>query len=127
MSGPIAHTAAHRALNYRLFVQIRFVVVHGQPGARLVDCVVHPHAVIAAAGRLQLNGQYYIIKQILPALDRLFSLLGVDVASWFTEMAKPQRLLPHKRALTSLPLRALLALTANAFVANAPGCAGDVC
>lgn len=84
---------------------MRFVVVHGQPGARLVDCVVHPQAFLAAAGRLQLHGQYYITKQILPALDRLFSLLGVDVHEWFEDMAKPQRLLPHKRPLSMLPSR----------------------
>lgn len=87
-------------------VQVRFVVVHGEPGARLVDCVVHPQAFLAAGGRLQLHGQYYITKQILPALDRLFSLLGVDVHEWFGAMAKPQRLLPHKRPLCMLPSRA---------------------
>lgn len=89
---------------YTLLVQIRFVVVHGQPGARLVDCVVHPHALLASAGRLRLHGHYYILKQLLPALDRLFSLLAVDVYSWFNNMPKPQRLLPHKRPLASLPL-----------------------
>jgi hypothetical protein len=86
-------------------VKVRFLVVHGQPGARLVDCVVHPQAVLAAGGRLQLNGQYYITKQLIPALDRLFSLLGVDVSAWYTLMTRPLRLLPHKRPLASLPIR----------------------
>eukprot|EP00892_Ulva_mutabilis_P005116 jgi/Ulvmu1/2977/UM015_0017.1 len=85
--------------------RVRFLVVHGEPGARLVDCVVHPQAFLAAGGRLQLHGQYYITKQILPALDRLFSLLGVDVHEWYGAMAKPQRLLPHKRPLSALPCR----------------------
>ena len=80
------------------------MVVHGQPDARLVDCVVHPHALVAATGRLRLHGHYYIVKQILPALNRLFSLLGVDVFSWFNEMPKPTRLLPQKRPLASLPM-----------------------
>lgn len=84
--------------------QIRFVVVHGQPGARLIDCVVHPAALLASGGRLRLHGDYYILKQLLPALDRLFSLLGVDTFAWFSGMAKPQRLLPHKRPLGLLPL-----------------------
>jgi DNA polymerase zeta len=88
-------------------MQVRFIVVHGQPGARLVDCVVHPQAILAAGGRLQLNGQYYITKQLIPALDRLFSLLGVDVSAWYTNMTKPLRLLPQKRPLASLPMRML--------------------
>ena len=31
---------------------------------------------------LRLNGEYYVTKQILPALDRVFSLVGVDVTKW---------------------------------------------
>ena len=31
---------------------------------------------------LRLNGTYYITKQILPALDRVFALMGVDVFCW---------------------------------------------
>ena len=82
------------------------MVVHGEPKARLVDCVVHPQTFLAAGGRLRLHGQYYITKQILPALDRLFSLLGVDVHEWFASMGRPQRLLPHKRPAFMLPTRA---------------------
>lgn len=73
-----------------------------------MDCVVHPHALLAAGGRLRLHGPYYILKQLLPALDRLFSLLGVDVSAWFDQMPKPQRMLPHKRPVGLLPLSALL-------------------
>lgn len=32
---------------------------------------------------LRLNGTYYITKQILPALDRVFTLMGVDVFCWY--------------------------------------------
>lgn len=88
------------------WLQVRFVVVHGEPKARLVDCVVHPQTFLAAGGRLQLHGHYYITKQILPALDRLFSLLGVDVHEWYASMSRPQRLLPHKRPASMLPTRA---------------------
>jgi hypothetical protein len=101
-------------------VQIRFVVVHGQPGARLVDCVVHPHALLASAGRLRLHGHYYILKQLLPALDRLFSLLAVDVYCWFNSMPKPQRLLPHKRPLASLPLGVLALMPCSLLPCTTP-------
>ena len=31
---------------------------------------------------LRLNGEYYVTKQILSALDRVFSLVSVDVTKW---------------------------------------------
>lgn len=31
---------------------------------------------------LRLNANYYITKQLIPPLDRAFSLLGVDVKGW---------------------------------------------
>lgn len=32
---------------------------------------------------LELNAPYYILKRILPAVDRAFALLGVDVFGWY--------------------------------------------
>ena len=32
---------------------------------------------------LRLNASYYITKQILPPLDRVFALIGVDVRKWY--------------------------------------------
>lgn len=46
--------------------RIRYVVVHGQPNARLIDMVVPPAALVESGGRLRLHGQYYITKQIIP-------------------------------------------------------------
>ena len=39
--------------------------------------VVEPHALVESQGRLRLNGMYYIQKQIIPALERVLSLVGV--------------------------------------------------
>ena len=44
-------------------------------------CVYRPEKVLATP-TLRLNGTYYITKQILPTLDRMFVLMGVDVHSW---------------------------------------------
>lgn len=66
-------------------------------GARLVDMVVAPRALVEAAGRLRLHAGYYITKQIIPALERVLHLVGADPRAWFHAMARPQRLLPHKR------------------------------
>lgn len=35
-----------------------------------------------ASRHLKLNARYYIDKQIVPALDRVFSLIGVEVKNW---------------------------------------------
>jgi DNA polymerase elongation subunit (family B) len=92
--------------------RVRYVVRYGEPQARLVDLVVAPHtwlrsafgdaagAPAAAAGAgvgagagagvgMRINSTYYITKQIIPALERILSLVGADVRVWFTEMRRP--------------------------------------
>lgn len=84
--------------------RVPYVVVYGEPGARLVDLVVPPPALVEGGGRLRLHSLYYITKQIIPALDRVMALVGVDVTSWFATMPRPHRLLPQKRPTGALPL-----------------------
>ena len=38
--------------------------------------------------QLHLHSTYYITKQLIPALDRLLSLAGVDIAHWYRLMPK---------------------------------------
>ncbi|KAL1923394.1 uncharacterized protein VTP21DRAFT_8374 [Calcarisporiella thermophila] len=71
--------------------RVPYVVVYGGVGARLIDQVVSPEEFIANKRNLRLNGHYYITKQIIPSLDRVFSLIGVDIASWFEEMPRTIR------------------------------------
>ena len=73
-------------------------------GARLVDMVVPPHALVEAAGKLRLHAVYYITKQIIPALERVLNLVGADPRAWFTAMSRPHRLLPQKRPPAALPI-----------------------
>ncbi|KAG5178004.1 DNA polymerase zeta [Tribonema minus] len=75
--------------------RVPYVVVHGPPGARLMDLVVGPEALVGegaqgGAGVPRVNAQYYISKVALPALDRLLSLAGVDVKRWYAEMPRPR-------------------------------------
>ena len=84
--------------------RVPYVVVHGEPGARLVDMVVSPETLIANSTGLRLHETYYISKQIIPALERCFSLLGADVKSWFAQMPKPSRWQPTKRPISALGL-----------------------
>ena len=39
----------------------------------------------------RLNNLYYINKQIISALQRVFGLVGVDLIQWFIEMSHPAR------------------------------------
>ncbi|GAX80194.1 hypothetical protein CEUSTIGMA_g7632.t1 [Chlamydomonas eustigma] len=84
--------------------RVPFVVVYGQPGSRLVDQAVDPKELVESGGRLRLNAVYYITKQIIPALERVFSLVGADVRSWFAAMPRSLRMVPQKRPASSLGL-----------------------
>ncbi|KAM7469402.1 hypothetical protein LguiA_007585 [Lonicera macranthoides] len=69
--------------------RIPYVVVHGEPGARLVDMVVDPLDLVAIDSPFRLNDLYYINKQIIPALQRAFGLVGADLSQWFLDMPRP--------------------------------------
>lgn len=77
--------------------RIPYVVVHGEPGARLVDMVVDPLDLMAIDSPFRLNDLYYINKQIIPALQRVFGLLGADLNQWFLDMPRPARETVGKR------------------------------
>lgn len=61
--------------------RVPYVIIYGCPGLPLIQLVRQPGEVLSDPA-LRLNATYYITKQILPPLDRVFSLLGVDVFSW---------------------------------------------
>ena len=42
----------------------------------------------------ELDSSYYITKNIIPPLERIFNLIGVNVARWYDEMPKFQRVRP---------------------------------
>ncbi|KAJ1380912.1 Ribonuclease H-like superfamily [Sesbania bispinosa] len=71
--------------------RIPYVVIHGEPGARLVDMVVDPLEVLAIDSPFRINDLYYINKQIIPALQRVFGLVRADLNQWFAEMPRPIR------------------------------------
>ncbi len=78
--------------------RVPFVVIYAGAAATLRDSVVSPEALMAAErdGLARLNATYYITKQIIPALDRVFALVCVRVASWFAEL--PRTAFPPLRA-----------------------------
>lgn len=68
--------------------RIPYVVIHGEPGARLVDMVVNPYILLDINSPYRLNELYYINKQIIPALQRVFGLVGADLKHWFSELPR---------------------------------------
>lgn len=81
--------------------RVPYVVIHGEPGARLVDMVVDPLVLLDIDSPYRLNDLYYINKQIIPALQRVFGLVGVDLNQWFLEMPRPTRSSLGQRPLNS--------------------------
>ena len=71
--------------------RVRYVVVHGPPGSRLTDMVVPPQMLLAQRNKLRLHAHYYISKQMIPALERIFHLIGVDVRTWYADMRRSYR------------------------------------
>ncbi|VFQ97794.1 unnamed protein product [Cuscuta campestris] len=71
--------------------RVPYVVVHGEPGARLADLVVDPLDLLTIDSPHRINDTYYIQKQIIPALQRVFGLVGADLNQWFQGMPRPER------------------------------------
>ncbi|KAF7128823.1 hypothetical protein CNMCM5793_003732 [Aspergillus hiratsukae] len=71
--------------------RVPYVVVTGAPGSRLVDRCVAPETLLHDA-QLELDAEYYITKNIIPPLERIFNLVGANVRQWYEEMPKFQRI-----------------------------------
>ena len=65
----------------RVGERVAYVIVHGVPGLPLIQLVKEPHQLVQEPG-LRLNMTYYISKHILPPLQRLFGLIGINVFKW---------------------------------------------
>ncbi|KAG5951386.1 hypothetical protein E4U53_003223 [Claviceps sorghi] len=71
--------------------RVPYVVITGAPGARLVDRSVAPEDLLANP-HWQLDAEYYISKNLIPPLERIFNLVGANVRQWYDEMPKVQRI-----------------------------------
>jgi DNA polymerase zeta len=71
--------------------RVPYVVVTGAPGARLIDRCVAPEELLANP-HWRLDAEYYISKNLIPPLERIFNLVGANVRQWYDEMPKVQRI-----------------------------------
>lgn len=70
--------------------RVPYVVVTGAPGARLIDRCVAPETLLMDEGA-DLDAEYYISKNLIPPLERIFNLVGANVRQWFDDMPKTVR------------------------------------
>ncbi|KAL0083348.1 hypothetical protein F4703DRAFT_1861654 [Phycomyces blakesleeanus] len=71
--------------------RVPYVVIYRDgPNAKLNEQVVHPEELLSD-NSLRLNAEYYILKQIIPPLSRVFNLIGVDIKGWYDEMPRSQK------------------------------------
>ncbi|KAJ5011390.1 DNA polymerase zeta catalytic subunit [Colletotrichum sp. SAR 10_99] len=71
--------------------RVPYVVITGAPGARLIDRCVAPEDLLKDS-HSQLDAEYYISKNLIPPLERIFNLVGANVRQWYDEMPKVQRI-----------------------------------
>ncbi|POS79610.1 DNA polymerase zeta subunit [Diaporthe helianthi] len=71
--------------------RVPYVVITGGPGARLIDRCVAPEDLLNN-DHVTLDAEYYITKNLIPPLERIFNLVGANVRQWFDEMPKVHRI-----------------------------------
>ena len=84
--------------------RVPYIVIHKQETSRLRDTSHRPEVVLFPStqnGAPQICAPYYIMKRILPALNRVFSLIGVDVFQWYRTAPRSRRTCPTAACRTS--------------------------
>lgn len=76
--------------------RVSYLVISGTARSRLTDRCVPPEELLLNPD-LRLDVEYYITKNIIPPLDRIFSLMGVNVRSWYDEMPRSLKLINKAR------------------------------
>jgi DNA polymerase zeta len=71
--------------------RVPYVVIAGALGARLFERCVEPERLISEE-HAELDAEYYISKNLIPPLERIFNLVGANVRQWYDEMPKVQRI-----------------------------------
>ncbi|XP_052868750.1 DNA polymerase zeta catalytic subunit [Anopheles cruzii] len=76
--------------------RVPYVIVNGPPLVPLIRLVRSPDEVLANEG-LKINANYYIVKAIIPPLNRCLLLIGADVNRWYNELPR-KTLMLHNTA-----------------------------
>lgn len=90
--------------------RVPYVIVYGEPGLPLIQLVRQPWEVLDDPS-LRLNAAYYITKHILPPLNRIFSLIGVNVFKWYYDMPKVIRYKTQNNTDNKVRLKAFVSFS----------------
>lgn len=66
----------------RVKERVRYVLIAGPPNVPLIRLVRTPEQFLNSPGSL-INAEYYITRAIIPALERCFGLMNVNVLNWW--------------------------------------------
>ncbi|GAV08433.1 hypothetical protein RvY_18121-1 [Ramazzottius varieornatus] len=71
----------------RIGQRVPYLLVYGKPNETLMALVRQPHEVLGDL-RLRPHGFYYCSRQLVPVLNRILLLLGLDAAKWLLQVQK---------------------------------------
>lgn len=80
--------------------RVPYVVVKGPAGQLLRERCLSPEEFMANDS-LELDSDYYINKTLVPPLERLFNILGINVSEWAFELPR------HKNLITSMDIKTI--------------------
>lgn len=107
--------------------RVPYVIISGSPEQPLYQLVRSPIELITNPS-LKLNIPYYIERVIIPALNRVFTLMGQDVNDWRAQMPKRRGFkcatLTHTRSKKGFNNNAQSTLSQYFLVSNCPVCYG---
>lgn len=98
--------------------RVPYVVITGAPGARLVDRCVAPEELLENP-HVALDAEYYISKNLIPPLDRIFNLVGASSRAWYDEMPRVRRVRRLEPSAAKRTLESYLS-SASCAVCGAP-------
>lgn len=98
--------------------RVPYVVITGAPGARLIDRCVAPEDLLDN-DHCTLDAEYYITKNLIPPLERIFNLVGANVRQWYDEMPKVQRIRRVDVAAAAGPVGARKRFTLESYLRSA--------
>ncbi|KAI9654687.1 MAG: DNA polymerase zeta [Trizodia sp. TS-e1964] len=99
--------------------RVPYVIVAGAPGSRLIDRCVAPETLLES-NHLELDAEYYITKNIIPPLDRIFNLIGASTRAWYDEMPKVHRIRQVDPAAAAAAAAAIAAAAVTSRVGGQP-------
>ena len=74
--------------------RVPYVIVYRKNKTTLRQSSVTPEEAVNDAS-LMVNAEYYIVKQVIAPLQRVFSLMGIDVNKWYADMPKVSRAIQY--------------------------------